>query len=646
LRAWLALGIAAWIELGIVLVDKANSQGLVENISISPYHLFGYAGLAVLAIYVVVTFFRGLRHAAIWSAFPPGYAGLGLGFVAVVAWLVLDPIWSGTLGIGGGIEGSFAPPRLLIPLAVVLLASGPIREAIALRARPGMQPGETAIRWAGVLSVGVLGAALTQPGLNPLRNTLASYATHPNADRSEIWVMRADGSGQTRVVAATGDGIDWSYPAWSPDGSRIVYTQWMNDDGAAANIKPEDQTATIWTMAADGSDRRKVIEVADAQAWIPAWSPDGALLTYSLSQVGAGAVPAEAPGPQANQAPAPITAPGSPAGSSIWISRLDGSEARRVSPEQRDALAGVWSPDGTKLAYHMAGAGDETDVFVSTVEGDRLLFDTEIAVGSSNDWAPAWTPDGRTILFVSDRDGNDEIYSRPADGSGVATRLTDNPRNDWVPAVSPDGTKVAFVSDRSGEPEIWVMAIDGSNPVDLSNNPFGSDGTWSLAWSPDGTSIAYATANYADAASSGWVREDLASAQLILFGIALAVLGILLVALGAPPGSFAAVLTIVALIPAITVDDWRYVPAAVAGGLIVDGLVASVRQRWRSRVAAAGISGIGNLAFLLAIGVGGTLVWSMTLVLGVATISAVLGWALAELVERLGQAVAGAPRRG
>ena len=165
--------------------------------------------------------------------------------------------------------------------------------------------------------------------------------------------------------------------------------------------------------------------------------------------------------------------------------------------------------------------------------------------------------------------------------------------------------------------------------------PFGWDGTWALAWSPDGSKIVYVEGDYPGAESSGWVQEDLFAAELLLFGLALAVLGILIAALGAPIGSFTTVLAIVALEPAFASGDWRYIPAAIIGGLITDGIVRSVRLRWRPRVAAAAFAGIGILSFLLAIGAGGTLVWSVTLVFGVAVASALLGWALGELVERL-----------
>ena len=63
---------------------------------------------------------------------------------------------------------------------------------------------------------------------------------------------------------------------------------------------------------------------------------------------------------------------------------------------------------------------------------------------------PAWSPDGRKLAFVSDRDGNSEVYVMNADGSGQRN-LTRNPAYDADPAWSPDGRKLAFVSNRDGK---------------------------------------------------------------------------------------------------------------------------------------------------------------------------------------------------
>jgi TolB protein len=92
------------------------------------------------------------------------------------------------------------------------------------------------------------------------------------------------------------------------------------------------------------------------------------------------------------------------------------------------------------------------------------------------------------LAFVSERDGNSEIYSIDKDGHEI--RLTNNPAEDIDPAWSPDGKRIAFVSDRDGISAIYTMDADGSNVVRRT-----TDGrfTSSPAWSPDGRKIAYST---------------------------------------------------------------------------------------------------------------------------------------------------------
>src|SRR5687768_10244875 len=91
------------------------------------------------------------------------------------------------------------------------------------------------------------------------------------------------------------------------------------------------------------------------------------------------------------------------------------------------------------------------------------------------------------IVFVSQRDGDDEIYRVNADG-GDLRRLTADPGQDIMPEWSPDGSRIAFASSRDGNLEIYVMGADGSTPIRLTNSA-GKDAN--PVWSPDGTQIAF-----------------------------------------------------------------------------------------------------------------------------------------------------------
>jgi len=120
----------------------------------------------------------------------------------------------------------------------------------------------------------------------------------------------------------------------------------------------------------------------------------------------------------------------------------------------------AWSPvasaDGAgQVAYHGCNErGDECGVWVMKAGG----FGPARLTTDPSDTAPAWSPDGKRVAFVSARSGNWELYVIDASG-GKETRLTDNRAVDVAPTWSPDGKKLAFLSNREGRWAIYIIDV-------------------------------------------------------------------------------------------------------------------------------------------------------------------------------------------
>lgn len=143
------------------------------------------------------------------------------------------------------------------------------------------------------------------------------------------------------------------------------------------------------------------------------------------------------------------------------------------SPPSDDwEVAFVSDRDGNPEIYAMSADGSNV----------RRLTDQELLDGG-----PQWSPDGSRIAFFSARDGNLEIYVMDENGDNLR-RLTENDAPDYNPAWSPNGTEIVFVSERDGTPDLYVMPAAGGEARRLTSDP-GIE--MSPAWSPDGREIAY-----------------------------------------------------------------------------------------------------------------------------------------------------------
>ncbi|MGO8950179.1 MAG: S9 family peptidase [Ktedonobacterales bacterium] len=227
--------------------------------------------------------------------------------------------------------------------------------------------------------------------------------------------------------------------------------------------------------------------------------------------------------------------------SAIWVTSIDGGEARRVTAQPGNATDPSWSPDGKFLAFLSDRPGeasrapereqkalgkDKSQIWLLPTDGGEGHQLTFMPHGASS---PVWSPDGRSLAFtalvgpldeetedgkplpkvrVIDRlwyrlDGVGFIHDRRSHlfllpvGGGDAVQLTDGDWDDGDPAWAPSGAHLAFVSSRqedrwrSPAPDVYTLSVDEGKAGALRRLTDGSLSCASPAWSPDGRSIAF-----------------------------------------------------------------------------------------------------------------------------------------------------------
>jgi len=165
----------------------------------------------------------------------------------------------------------------------------------------------------------------------------------------------------------------------------------------------------------------------------------------------------------------------------IYIMRSDGSDPAQITANAYNDTSPVWSPDGRRIAF-VSDRDGSREIYVMNADGNEQL---NLSRNPAEDWTPAWSPDGKRLAFGSFRDGNWEIYVMNADGSSP-TRLTRNNAADYSPAWSPDGQRLAFVSNRDGNLDIYTMDADGNNQRRFTDDKATDQYP---AWSPDGKQL-------------------------------------------------------------------------------------------------------------------------------------------------------------
>jgi TolB protein len=166
----------------------------------------------------------------------------------------------------------------------------------------------------------------------------------------------------------------------------------------------------------------------------------------------------------------------------IFIMDYDGRNIRQITRDRDLALSPAWSPDGRKLVY-TSYRQSNPDLYIYDLDSGKINV---LAAFPGLNGAASWNPSGSALAMTLSRDGNPEIYRIDASGSNPR-RLTRNKTVETSSTWTPDGQTIVFVSDAYGSPQIVAMSADGGQMRTLTRTGHNDD----PSVSPRGDRIAY-----------------------------------------------------------------------------------------------------------------------------------------------------------
>ncbi len=239
---------------------------------------------------------------------------------------------------------------------------------------------------------------------------------------AQLYTITPDGKNRKQLTTGKRGNF---FPAWSPSGEKLAF------------VSTRNRKREIWTIDSSGKNERLI-----TSGFLPAWSPDGRKLAITRS---------DAKGRR-----------------QIWIIGVDGKGERQLTSEGSNHCP-AWSPKGDKVAYWSGNVRGFGQVWVMRSDGThpkQLTHSerTKYTPDGSSANAPAWLFNKRIAYWSGIEHRYGQVWTMNADGTdrkqltiAAAPASSDNPT--W----SPDGKRILFDTNRRRRPDIWVMNADGSD---------------------------------------------------------------------------------------------------------------------------------------------------------------------------------------